>query len=117
MGDVVFDVERSNESLNGAYYFDIDSICRYVLESDTADNSSVDTTDVYAYDDKEKALSLINRQISESKSKKNDSNSAIKYDLIKNFIGFLSESDDENYTFFQSTVFNTMTYNGFIKKQ
>ena len=106
-------MEGINEYDNVAYYFDIDAIIDYILNGESESDESTEETEMYSIDDKTNALTCVNKQL--IKSNKNDSNSAIKYDLIKNFIGYLSDWE-ASMNSFQITIFNAMINKGFIKK-
>jgi len=101
------------------YYYDIDAIVNYVLNGTDDCTENTDIMDLYTTDDKTQLLTLVNRQITESKTKKNDSNTAIRYDLIKNFIANLSDLEINPTKciplFYQEVAFNTLANKGFIK--
>jgi len=105
---------------DGTYYYDIDEILNYVLDGSDGATVNTDITDMYGVNEKTQALELVNRQINETKANKNDSNTAIKYDLVKNFIASLSDMEVCPYNmgvvpFSQEMIFNTLIHKGFIK--
>ena len=97
----------------GEFYFDINEIINFINNTNE-DNSTNEISEMYSVDG-DGNLQLVNAQMNKT-TNKNDSNSAIKYDLIKNFMGQLF-TETENPTTTQAMVFNTFLAYNFIKKK
>lgn len=97
--------------------FDLDTIMEFITHNDSDNVKNSEITEMYGVND-EGSLTLLNKQINENKSTKSDSNTTIRYDLIKMMFNWLYEMTDngEILTPSQQMVYNTFTTKGFIKK-
>lgn len=101
--------------IKGSYVFDIENIIKYVFDNDNVNGDS-EITDLYIMDDDTQNLTLSTKQIREVKTSDDSNRQTIKYDLIKIFIMGLMDMDEENATFGDVMLMNTMLSEGLIKQ-
>jgi len=98
-------------------YYDIDEIMKFVFDNNYEQVDDSEIMEVYAMDEEKNALALVNKQINETKNARKDSDTAIRYDLIKTFIGMLAESQiDEVSKTNQEIVYNGLVMKNIIKE-
>lgn len=94
--------------------FDLNAIMSFVIGNDNVKNSEI--TEMYGVND-EGALTLLNKQINENKASKSDSNTTIRYDMVKMMLGIFYDVDEDYLTVSQRMIYNTFLKQGFIKKK
>lgn len=109
-----------NSRENAYFILDIDNIIDFVFDDENERDSDSEITETYVADDEENKIELVNKQVREVKSRKdNSSKETIKYDLIKTFLTILNESDyneSGSFSLSESIIFNTMLTKNLIKK-
>lgn len=101
--------------IKGSYVFDVENIIKYIFDNDTVNGDS-EITDLYIMDDESQNLTLSTKQVREVKSSDDSNRQTIKYDLIKMFIMGLMEVDEENASFGDVMLMNTMLNEGLIRQ-
>lgn len=93
------------------YTIDIQKLFQFIFqEAETKNINESEMVDVFEPNENN-SLSLIQRQIRESKNSNNDNKVAIRYDIFKMFIEILSDVNDFNFddmTPLQTIIFNTL---------
>ena len=93
------------------YSIDIQKLFQFIFQdSETKNINESEMVDVFEPGDNN-TLSLIQRQIRESKNSNNDNKVAIRYDILKMFIEIISDINDFNFeemTPLQTIIFNTL---------
>lgn len=98
------------EKQNKQFIFDLNAICDFVFNDNDIKNR-LEITEVYDNDN-----NLVNKQIAEVKGEKNDANTAIRYDLLKGFIGLVCDIENNSVvTEGQKLAFNTLVSHNILK--
>lgn len=111
------------------YYFDLDALMKWITTTPSNEkNVTTLITQTYPIDTEDvdtSSLNLATKEITETKSKLNDTMNNIRYDIVRNFVNSLLdtpnidaevEGDLEWLTFPQKLSFNTLLNIGIIKE-
>jgi hypothetical protein len=97
-----------------AYILNIGEIIDFVFNDYADKNSDSEINEIYTIDDDTKNLSLTTKQIREVKSDEMTNCQTVRYDLMKMLIDRLLNMDDNEITFGDTIVINTMLSEGLI---
>lgn len=98
----------------GVFVFNLEAIINFVLDCDEEKNNDSEITEIYVVDEETKNVSLTTKQLRELKNNDLTPQQTIRYDIIKKFLDTLIDIDDENLTFGETIVINTMMTQGLI---
>lgn len=101
------------EEDNRAYVLNLENIINFIFEDDER-NSDSEITEMYVMDEDSKNLSLSTKQMREVKSSDVSNYQTIRYDIMKMLMDRLFDIENEELTFGETVVVNTMLTEGFI---
>ena len=101
------------EEDNRAYILNLENIVNFVFENDERNGDS-EITELYVMDEKTKNMSLSSKQMREVKSGDASNYQTIRYDMIKMLMDRLFDIENEELTFGETVVVNTMLTQGLI---
>ena len=101
---------------NKSYILDVENIVKFVFDDASSRDTDSEITEVYINDEETNDLVLSTKQLRELKGGDNSSKYSIRYDMIKTFIGLISDMETDVPTFGETLIFNSMINEGFIKE-
>jgi hypothetical protein len=101
--------------INGNYVLDIDNIINFCFKNDNTSTDS-EKTEMYMLDEENGDMVLASRQVREVKNGDLTNLQTLKYDLVKNFIADLMNINENDITFGDSVIINTMINENFLKE-
>lgn len=99
-----------------AYVLNMENIIEYVLNQGNDNNNDSEITELYVMDDDTKSMTLSTKQMREIKSKEFTTNQSIRYDMVKMLLDRLLDINDEDLTFGETVVVNTLMVEGLINE-
>lgn len=98
------------------YVLDLERIFQFVFDSDNDKNVDSELTELYVMDDETNNLSLSSKQVREIKSNEINNKQTIRYDMVKFLLTSLISMSEEEVTFGETIMLNTMFREGIIKE-
>lgn len=99
-----------------SYIVDLERIFQFVFESDGDKNVDSELTELYVMDDETNNLSLSSKQVREMKSSEINNKQTIRYDMVKFLLTSLLSMNEDEVTFGETIMLNTMFREGIIKE-
>lgn len=104
-----------DNEINGVV-LNLNNIIDFIFNSDNEKCGDSEITELYSYDGDSDKLSLTTKQLRELKSHDFTPHQSIRYDLVRIFIDKLLDLEDEEITFGQAIVINTMLKENLISE-
>jgi hypothetical protein len=101
------------EEDNRAYILNLENVINFIFDGEER-NSDSEITEMYVMDEGSKNLSLSTKQMREVKSGDVSNYQTIRYDIMKMLMDRLFDIENEELTFGETVVVNTMLTEGLI---
>ncbi len=101
------------EEDNRAYILNLENVINFIFDGEER-NSDSEITEMYVMDEGSKNLSLSSKQMREVKSGDVSNYQTIRYDIMKMLMDRLFDIENEELTFGETVVVNTMLTEGLI---
>lgn len=96
-----------------AYFLNMESIFNYILDDEVKDSES-EITELYVMNDETKNMSLKQKQLREVKSGDLTTSQSCRYEMVKLLLDKLLDIENEELTFGQTVIVNTLLTEGLI---
>ena len=101
------------EEDNRAYILNLENIIDFVFGDDERNGDS-EITELYVMDEETKNMTLSTKQMREMKNGDDSNYQTIRYDIVKMLMDRLFDIENEELTFGETVVVNTMLTQGMI---